>query len=156
MVTRVSLSDWLAFRARIWGFENPRLLRARPTDGAASASKIVRDFGVLCAGFGWMVDCVGMVLQGSRVAMRVGSQRCAGRGLKTHSIGRPSCGRGGIACKQMEGCAAEYRSGARCSCPMGHSGQSFRLACLSGKNPGGNPRILRDRPTDGAASWRAK
>ena len=35
----------------------------------------------------------------------------------------------------------------------GHAGQSFRLACLSGKNPGGSkdPRLLRDRPTDGAA-----
>ena len=30
MVTRVSLSDWLAFLARIRGFENPRLLRDRP------------------------------------------------------------------------------------------------------------------------------
>ncbi len=35
-VTRVvSLSDWLAFQARIRGFENPRLLRDRPSDGAA-------------------------------------------------------------------------------------------------------------------------
>ena len=85
MVTRVSLSDWLAFQARIRGFENPRLLRDRPTDGATSASKIVRDFGVLCAGCGWLEDCIGVVLQGSRVAMRIGSQRCADRGLKTHS-----------------------------------------------------------------------
>ena len=34
-VTRVSLSDWLALQARIRGFENPRLLRDRPSDGAA-------------------------------------------------------------------------------------------------------------------------
>ena len=34
-VTRVSLSDWLDFQARIRGFENPRLLRDRPADGAA-------------------------------------------------------------------------------------------------------------------------
>ena len=34
-VMRVSLSDWLAFQARIQGFENPRLLRDRPADGAA-------------------------------------------------------------------------------------------------------------------------
>ena len=32
---RVSLSDCLAFQARIRGFENPRLLRDRPSDGAA-------------------------------------------------------------------------------------------------------------------------
>ena len=37
-----------------------------------------------------------MVLQGSRVAMRVGSQRCAGRGLKPPAIESPSYGRGGI------------------------------------------------------------
>ena len=34
-VTRVSLSDWLAFQARIRGSKDPRLLRDRPTDGAA-------------------------------------------------------------------------------------------------------------------------
>ncbi len=33
--TRVSLSDWLAFQARIRGSKAPRLLRDRPTDGAA-------------------------------------------------------------------------------------------------------------------------
>ena len=37
---RVSLSDWLALWARIRGFETPRLLRDRPTDGAARAAKI--------------------------------------------------------------------------------------------------------------------
>ena len=36
---RVSLSDWLAFQARIRGFENPRLLRDRPSDGAALVCK---------------------------------------------------------------------------------------------------------------------
>ena len=39
-VTRVSLSDWLALWARIRGFKNPRLLRDRPTDGAALAARI--------------------------------------------------------------------------------------------------------------------
>ena len=39
MVTRVSLSDWLALQARIRGFENPRLLRDRPSDGAALVCK---------------------------------------------------------------------------------------------------------------------
>ena len=34
-VTRVSLSDWLAFQARIRGSKDPRLLRDRPSDGAA-------------------------------------------------------------------------------------------------------------------------
>ena len=38
-VSRVSLSDWLALQARIRGFETPRLLRDRPTDGAASVSE---------------------------------------------------------------------------------------------------------------------
>ena len=40
MVMRVSLSDWLAFQARIRGSKDPRLLRDRPTDGAAWAAKI--------------------------------------------------------------------------------------------------------------------
>ena len=39
-VTWVSLSDWLTFQARIRGFENPRLLRDRPADGAALTAKI--------------------------------------------------------------------------------------------------------------------
>ena len=49
-VTRVSLSDWLAFQARIRGFENPRLLRDRPTDGAARAAKFMRGMrrGIVC------------------------------------------------------------------------------------------------------------
>ena len=46
LVTRVSLSDWLALQARIQGFKNPRLLRDRPADGAALAAKI------LCGYFG--------------------------------------------------------------------------------------------------------
>ncbi len=37
-VMRVSLSDWLALQARIRGFENPRLLRDRPSGGAAMAA----------------------------------------------------------------------------------------------------------------------
>ncbi len=50
-VTRVSLSDWLAFQARIRGFENPRLLRDRPTDGAAFCAKIYAGMGrIVCAG----------------------------------------------------------------------------------------------------------
>ena len=36
---RVSLSDWLAFQARIRGSKDPRLLRDRPTDGAAWVAK---------------------------------------------------------------------------------------------------------------------
>ena len=34
-VTQVSLSDWLALQARIRGSKDPRLLRDRPSDGAA-------------------------------------------------------------------------------------------------------------------------
>ena len=56
-VTRVSLSDWLAFQARIRGSKDPRLLRDRPSDGAALVSK------KLC-GVGW---CEGTVLQGCGV-----------------------------------------------------------------------------------------
>ena len=41
-VTRVSLSDWLALRARIRGSKDPRLLRDRPADGAAWARKFMR------------------------------------------------------------------------------------------------------------------
>ena len=37
----------------------------------------------------------------------------------------------------------------------GHAGQSFRLACLPGRNPGGcPPRLLRDRPADEPHGWR--
>ena len=39
MVTRVSLSDWLALQARIRGSKDPRLLRDRPSDGAALVCK---------------------------------------------------------------------------------------------------------------------
>ena len=47
--TRVSLSDWLAFQAGIRGFENPRLLRDRPADGAAWMARI-------CEGMeGWVI-----------------------------------------------------------------------------------------------------
>ena len=46
--TRVSLSDWLAFQARIRGSEDPRLLRDRPSDGTALTEKIIaRDVGNL-------------------------------------------------------------------------------------------------------------
>ena len=38
-VSRVSLSDCFAFQARIRGSKDPRLLRDRPTDGAAMAAK---------------------------------------------------------------------------------------------------------------------
>ena len=40
LVARVSLSDWLALRARIRGFKNPRLFKDRPSDGAALAARI--------------------------------------------------------------------------------------------------------------------
>ena len=36
---RVSLADRLALQTRIRGFENPRLLRDRPSDGAALAGE---------------------------------------------------------------------------------------------------------------------
>ena len=50
---RVSLSDWLALWARIRGFETPRLLRDRPTDGAARAEKLNEGVGGACAWYGW-------------------------------------------------------------------------------------------------------
>ena len=92
MVTRVSLSDWLAFQARIRGFKNPRLLRDRPTNGAALAAKIMRGCWVLCAGYGDVV-----------VVLRRRFWKAKGYDMFM----------------------------------VGHAGQSFRLACLSGKNPGG-------------------
>ena len=48
MVMRVSLSDWLAFQARIRGSKDPRLLRDRPTDVAAWAAKIYAGCGAHC------------------------------------------------------------------------------------------------------------
>ena len=53
MVTRVSLSDWLAFQAGIWGGENPQLLRDRPADGLHGWRKSAREWGMgylLCMG----------------------------------------------------------------------------------------------------------
>ena len=41
-VTRVSLSDWLALQARIRGSKDPRLLRDRPSDGAALQRNLCR------------------------------------------------------------------------------------------------------------------
>ncbi len=54
---RVSLSDWPAFQARIRGSKDPRLLRDRPTDGAASVCKNSCGFEKVlyadCGGSGW-------------------------------------------------------------------------------------------------------
>ena len=44
-VTRVSLSDWLAFQARIRGSKDPRLLRDRPSDGAALQQNLCESCG---------------------------------------------------------------------------------------------------------------
>ena len=44
-VTRVSLSDWLALQARIQGFKNPRILRDRPSDGAALRQDLCESCG---------------------------------------------------------------------------------------------------------------
>ena len=46
---RVSLSDWLAFQARIRGSKAPRLLRDRPTDGAARVRRLCERWRLLCA-----------------------------------------------------------------------------------------------------------
>ena len=43
-VARVSLSDWLVFQARIWGYKDPRLLRDRPAEGAAFVRKNLYGF----------------------------------------------------------------------------------------------------------------
>ena len=93
MVTRVSLSDWLAFQARIRGSKDPRLLRDRPTDGAAWVAKI-------CARVRCVIGCGVMVMFGRFCGG--GSARLRGYDVFMH----------------------------------GHVGQSFRLACPSGKNPG--------------------
>ena len=47
-VTRVSLSDWLAFQARIRGSKDPRLLRDRPSDGAAIGGENICGDGAYC------------------------------------------------------------------------------------------------------------
>ena len=44
MVMRATLSDWHAFQAGIRGSKDPRLLRDRPSDGAALAAKIYAFF----------------------------------------------------------------------------------------------------------------
>ena len=97
MVTRVSLSDWLAFQAGIRGFKNPRLLRDRPTDGAAWMAKI-------CEGMGGWVICrawvpiplkaakVMRVSLSDRLAFQAGTQ-----GLPPDPCS-PSCGRAAWVC----------------------------------------------------------
>ena len=63
---RVNLSDWLAFQARIRGFKDPRLLRDRPTDGAAMAAKICAWVWIFCAKFyaGWGGHCMQVIERG--------------------------------------------------------------------------------------------
>ncbi len=50
MVMRATLSDWHAFQAGIRGSKDPRLLRDRPSDGAALAAKIYAFFLRECVG----------------------------------------------------------------------------------------------------------
>ena len=79
--TRVSLSDWLAFQARIRGSKDPRLLRDRPSDGAASVRENLCGFyGRICAG-----SC------GCRKGMECRLWR---RAARVSQIERPSYGRG--------------------------------------------------------------
>ena len=93
----------LPFRQESGGFENPRLLRDRPSDGAAWVAKIIA--GVACR---FMRVYTGIERRCEQVAARA-------------LLGRE----GMILC-------AVYAV----ECSNGHAGQSFRLACLSGKNPG--------------------
>ena len=44
-VMRVSLSDWLALRARIRGSKDPRLLKDRHSDGAALQQNLCESCG---------------------------------------------------------------------------------------------------------------
>ena len=82
-VTRVSLSDWLALQARIRGFENPRLLRDRPSDEAASACG---NWGAVPSnrvwGFGLCGYCETVLRAGLQLAAEIyaGIYRCAGCG----------------------------------------------------------------------------
>lgn len=43
-ITRVSLSDRLAWKARIWGYKDLRLLRDRPAEGATFVRKNLYGF----------------------------------------------------------------------------------------------------------------
>ena len=77
-----------------------------------------------------MVDCVGMVLQGCRVAMRVGSQRCADRGLKNHSGWEASYGRGCIVAVRGEYLAVVWAQEKRFSKLGSRAGNIIRV-CAS-------------------------
>ena len=80
---RVSLSNWLAFQARIRGFEDPRLLRDRPSDGAALAAKM-HVGGLLCAQVmagGWLC--------GDGFARMWGHGACSGVPRSVSQIGLP-------------------------------------------------------------------
>ena len=79
MVMRVSLSDWLAFQARIRGSKDPRLLRDRPPDGAAWVAKI-------CAVI-WRGHCGGNFMWG------VANFACGlRRGMIDHRLSKITCG----------------------------------------------------------------
>ena len=113
-VTRVSLSDWLAFQARIRGSKDPRLLRDRPLDGAALRQD-------LCGVYRHCMQVYGERLEGHTEKpskLRSGGACMAARFCETMRV-----------YLMIKGVFWLYR-------PMGLEGQSFRLACLAGKNPG--------------------
>ena len=75
MVTRVNLSDWLAFQARIRGSEAPQLLRDRPTDGLHGWRKFMRGFSAVLCGRNLILCeiCAGRVM-GRTVCISVGGR----------------------------------------------------------------------------------
>ena len=85
----------------------------------------------------------------------------ATEGLKTpgysKTVQRTGCKGSENLCNIIRGIACRLRRERlalrRHECVQGHAGQSFRLARPLGKNPGEakDPRLLRDRPSDGAA-----
>ena len=155
MVTRVSLSDWLAFQAGIRGFKNPRLLRDRPADGLHGWRKSAREWGM-----GYML-CMGS----NSVDGGKGYEGLMAEGLplvaKGPPLGRNGMGGeisygylrgGGIACKVMW-----IFAGIACRLWRGVTRVSLSdwLASQTRIRGSKDPRLLRDRPTDGAA-WAAR
>ena len=114
-VTRVSLSDWLALQARIRGSKDPRLLRDRPSDGAALQQNLCESCG----------HCVQVYSEHMERHMWSLARLKGGGAYMTTRF-----------CKAISGTPLNNGVIFLFSRPVGHADQSFRLACLPGKNPG--------------------
>ncbi len=128
---RVSLSDWLALQARIRGFKNPRLLRDRPSDGAALRQN-------LCGVYRHCVQVTARIwkgIWGSPARIQGCGAYMAARFCETMR-GTPHSKRG------IFGFMRQWVTRVSLSDWL-----AFQTRIRGSKDP----RLLRDRPSDGAA-----